>query len=221
MNTCPTLAGYKEFIISVGFISPYLPVNSPYIEQSYCLSMAQVNKTFALVGGGIYALMIYNLATDILINITQDYNVAIASISWSANVATVVTAMANTFISGNSVLISSNVPAQYNSSLPLLTQITVIDSTHLTYPVTPNPGAIVQTGTVGFNLFNSLRKRWNIDSFVAGVIDSSHDESTGESIAVPDSLRQANISDLQNLKTPYGRLYLSYAQKYGRLWGMS
>jgi hypothetical protein len=69
--------------------------------------------------------------------------------------------------------------------------------------------------------FAFTRKQYGINSFVAGVIESASDESTSESIAVPDSLRNLTIGDLNNLKTPYGRQYLSYAQDMGTLWGIA
>lgn len=69
--------------------------------------------------------------------------------------------------------------------------------------------------------FADLRKTWGINSFVAGVITSSSDEGTSESLTVPDAFKNLTIADLQNLKTPYGRTYLGFAQRYGTLWGIS
>lgn len=214
----PTLAGFIQFIrAQLGVSTQYLPDNSMDITTAYNLSIAQVNLFFVQLPGGIYALMVYNLAADILINIAQDYSVAINSITWNANVATVITSVANTFISGNTVTIAADVPIKYNGNF----QVTVLSSTTFTYPLTSNPGTNVLSGTAGFNLFQSLRAKWGINTFVPGLIQSSSDESTSESLAVPDALKQATISDLQNLKTSYGRWYLSYAQKFGMNWGIS
>jgi hypothetical protein len=70
--------------------------------------------------------------------------------------------------------------------------------------------------------FAFMRKKFNIFGFVSGVISSASDESTSESMVVPDALSQLTLSDLQNLKTPWGRAYLAIAQKWGPdLFGIS
>jgi hypothetical protein len=63
--------------------------------------------------------------------------------------------------------------------------------------------------------FAYMRGFFNIYGFVSGVVSSASDEGTSESLVVPDSLSQLSLSDLQNLKTPWGRTYLALAQKYG------
>jgi len=69
--------------------------------------------------------------------------------------------------------------------------------------------------------FADLRKKWNITTFVAGVVASTADVSTSTALATPDNLKNLTIGDLQYLKTPYGRMYLSIAQRMGSLWGIS
>lgn len=69
--------------------------------------------------------------------------------------------------------------------------------------------------------FAELRKKYNVYSFVAGVIESSYDAATGQSIAVPEALRELTLSDLQHMKTPWGREYLAIAQKVGSQWGLT
>ncbi len=69
--------------------------------------------------------------------------------------------------------------------------------------------------------FASLRTQFAITSFIAGVISSSSDESTSQSIAVAESLNTLTLPDLQNLKTPWGREYLGYAQQGAPIWGVS
>jgi hypothetical protein len=53
------------------------------------------------------------------------------------------------------------------------------------------------------------------------VVSSSADVSTSESLLVPDAAKGFQFADLQYLKTPYGRAYLGYAQRYGQLWGIT
>lgn len=69
--------------------------------------------------------------------------------------------------------------------------------------------------------FAYLRQKWNINGFVSGVIQSAGDEGTNESMVVQEAAKNFTLSDLQNLKDPYGRAYLAFAQRYGTLWGMT
>ena len=73
----------------------------------------------------------------------------------------------------------------------------------------------------GQTFFADLRASLGLNSFTAGVIQSSNDESTGESMLVPDAFKNLTLMDLQNLKTPYGRTYLQFAQSTGTLWGLT
>lgn len=71
-------------------------------------------------------------------------------------------------------------------------------------------------------MFAYLRTKWNILGFVSGVIQSANDEGTGESMVVQEAAKNFTLSDLQNLKTPWGRTYLGLAQMYGpSTWGIS
>lgn len=74
---------------------------------------------------------------------------------------------------------------------------------------------------VGQTYFAQLRQNWNITGFIAGVISGSSDESTSQTILTPEAMKGLMLADLQNLKTPYGRQYLAFAQSYGSLWGLS
>ena len=40
-------------------------------------------------------------------------------------------------------------------------------------------------------------------------------------LLVPDAFKALTISDLQNLKTPWGLTYLGFAQACGTLWGLT
>lgn len=149
----PTLAGFVWFIANVMLInSTYLPTDSPSIQFAYDTARNIVNGSFRQVQSvptspGVYAQMVYNLAADILINITPD-----------------------------------------------------------------QPGQAY---------FQNLRKKFNCLGFVGGVIQSSSDEGTSDSMVVPEQIRMFTVANLNNLKTPYGRTYIGYAQSYGTLWGVS
>lgn len=159
--TCPqvTLADYEQFLASYVQIPTYaLPSTSPSIAMTLAIAEATCNPDLQIANGspnssipysgpGIYQLAVYNLATDFLINFTQDQ------------------------------------PGQ-------------------TY-------------------FADLRKSFTINDFVPGVISASADETTSETLLTQDFMKNFTLSDLQRLKTPYGRRYLELAQSYGTLWGLS
>ena len=73
----------------------------------------------------------------------------------------------------------------------------------------------------GTTFFMYMRTKFNLTGFVSGVITAANDETTGQSLQVPDAFKGLTISDLQNLKTPYGRQYLAIAQRYGEIWGLT
>jgi len=73
----------------------------------------------------------------------------------------------------------------------------------------------------GQTFFADQRKNFNINGFVPGVIQSASDESTSSSMLIPDFMKNLTMADLQYIKTPWGRTYLSYAQRIGPVWGMS
>jgi hypothetical protein len=69
--------------------------------------------------------------------------------------------------------------------------------------------------------FKSLRAGYGTSEFVAGVIQSSGDQGTSQSFVVPKQFEGLTIGQLTNLKTPYGRQYLSLTQSIGTLWGLN
>lgn len=73
----------------------------------------------------------------------------------------------------------------------------------------------------GQTFFAAARASYGINSFVAGVVGASADESTSESLVVPEAMKNLTLQNLQNLKTPYGRQYLYYAQAFGTMWGLT
>lgn len=66
-----------------------------------------------------------------------------------------------------------------------------------------------------------LRKSFGILNFTGGVVSSAGDESTNVSLEIVEGLKNLTIGQLQNLKTPYGRQYLGWAQEVGTSWGIS
>jgi hypothetical protein len=78
---------------------------------------------------------------------------------------------------------------------------------------------------VGQTYFATLRagapNGYGIYSFVPGVVTAASDESTASTITAPDFMKNLTLSNLQNLKTPFGIQYLSIMQDTGTLWGVS
>lgn len=66
-----------------------------------------------------------------------------------------------------------------------------------------------------------LRDQYKVSAFVPGVIQSSNDESTGQSMELLEQYTGYTLANLQNLKTPWGRVYLAFAADVGPLWGMN
>lgn len=66
-----------------------------------------------------------------------------------------------------------------------------------------------------------LRQKWNLTGFVAGVVQSSNDQTTGQTLVVPDAFKTLDIQSLLQLRTPWGRAYLALAQKVGGNWGIT
>lgn len=81
--------------------------------------------------------------------------------------------------------------------------------------------AVVDGSDPPLPYFAYLRQKFQINSFVSGVIQSASDEGTSESMVVPKPAEEFTLADLQYLKDPYGRQYLAFAQRSGTLWGLS
>lgn len=223
----PTIAGFITFIQQVmGITSNYLPTTAPVITAAFNVAMSIVDPLLCQIDPSIYQLAVYNLAGDNLIRFAPDQTATITDITWTTGTATATTSAANGFATGDIILLSANAPLAYNSqpgpAQSLLgTPIVVTSPTTFTYAIANNPGAFTQGGMASEIYFQALRKSWNISGFVPGVISASSDESTSESLVVPEAFKNLMLSDLQNLKTPYGRQYLEFAQMTGTLWGVS
>lgn len=73
----------------------------------------------------------------------------------------------------------------------------------------------------GETYFTDLRALYKVNSFIAGVISSSGDNGTNQSIDVTNSLKNLTIGDLMNMKDPYGLAYLAIVQDMGSIWGLT
>ena len=72
-----------------------------------------------------------------------------------------------------------------------------------------------------YDFFEQLRAKFDCIGFVSGVITSSSDSGTSQSLQVPNAFSEITISDLQRFKTKYGRRYVEIAQQCSNQWGLS
>lgn len=66
-----------------------------------------------------------------------------------------------------------------------------------------------------------LRNTMQINNFIPGLINATNDEDTSAALLTPLGLQNLTLADLQNLKTPWGRVYMGIAQSVGSMWGIS
>jgi len=69
--------------------------------------------------------------------------------------------------------------------------------------------------------WKDLRQTFGSNSFIPGLINAANDEDTSAASMIPLNLQNITLADLQNLKTPWGRTYLSIAQSVGSMWGLT
>ncbi|HXS13682.1 MAG TPA: hypothetical protein VN734_13320 [Acidobacteriaceae bacterium] len=75
---------------------------------------------------------------------------------------------------------------------------------------------------LGQTYFQDLRTDMRLDRPTLGVVSSAADQGSSGSILNPEFLRNLTASDLQTLRTPWGRTYIGIAQDFGpSLFGVS
>lgn len=73
----------------------------------------------------------------------------------------------------------------------------------------------------GQTFFATARTDMKLTGFVGGTVQSTADQSTSESLLMPQFLAGLTLQQLQALKDPYGRMWLSSQQDLGSIWGIS
>lgn len=102
--------------------------------------------------------------------------------------------------------------AVYNLATAILFEITP-DQSGLTY------FADARSGNPSTNFPNG---GFGLNTATLGLVTSASDEGTSSTIATPDWARNLTIGQLALFQTPWGRLYLAYAQSYGStIWGLT
>lgn len=78
------------------------------------------------------------------------------------------------------------------------------------------------TDLPGQTKFEELRKALNLNGFASGMISSSSDQGTSQSMMVPEWAQMMTLGDLNLTRTSFGRQYLEFAQNAGStIWGLS
>jgi hypothetical protein len=85
----------------------------------------------------------------------------------------------------------------------------------------PTPPYKVDSNGNPIGYFEYMRQKFGLNTLVPGVVTATFDQGTGTTLAVPEGLKNLTISDLGLLQTPWGRVYLGYAQAWNRPWGIS
>jgi hypothetical protein len=221
-NPPANLTDYTSFLRAVGFDATVLPDASPYIPNSLQIALDIVNQTLAAAAPNEAVLATYNLGADILVNSCPDQAPALTGLTWAAGVATATAAavLPSSWVAGNAyqTTVAGATPLGYNGTV----QATPTSGNTFTYPLAADPGMETVPGTYTTGFFAALRKQWNILAPVTGVVAESHDESTGTSVLNPEQMKEFTMANLQQMKTPYGRAYIAFAQSYGQtLWGLT
>lgn len=199
-----------------------LPDDSPYIPDALQLALNTTNADLAIAVPNLYVLAVYNLATDRIINWCPDQAPPIASLTWSSGsvVVTVESPLPASFNQGFEfdTVIAGTTPAGYAGSFGA----TVMAGSSFSYLLENDPGTATAPGTYLLPFFQWLRASWNINTSVTGVVSSSSDQATSAGFQVPEQLKYLTLSDIQRLKTPFGRAYLEITQAYGQnLFGLT
>lgn len=73
----------------------------------------------------------------------------------------------------------------------------------------------------GQTFFADLRQEFGTNNFVPGVISSTADGSTSDSLTIGTALSNMNIVDLARATDPFGRRALAIMSALGPMWGLT
>jgi hypothetical protein len=214
----PTVAGFILFLRNIcGIPTTVLPDNSPTIPYAFAYAQSVVSDYLAMVSPDPYSLYsdaVYNLATHILIENAQDQPGAQITGRIAGNNLTVVAVISGALVQGQTLLATG-----------LVTPTTIISGASLAWEVNPaqSYGSVATPFTINsqFTYFSDLRDLWKLNNFVAGVVQTTSDENTSTTLKVAEVMERLMFSDLDYLKTPFGRKYLSLANRVGTPFGMA
>lgn len=211
--TTPNLADFVTFCQNQGVNATVLSPTSDWFQ--WALNIAQDTAPYVCeVPGIVYVLAVYNFGLHWLISQAPDtLGLGLTSLAWANGLVTATTTAALGFSVGDTfnVSIVGAAPMAYNGSY----LATVMGTNTFTYPMPTNPGASTSPGLFNLVFFSQLRQQFNLLGFVAGVVQTSTDQGTSTTLAVPDFFKNLTLDDLDFIKTPWGRAYKAYEQKAG------
>lgn len=88
---------------------------------------------------------------------------------------------------------------------------------HVLLDITPD----VQGQTYFTNLRSNSSAGFNLNAINPGLVSAASDQGTSDSLVVPDFVKGLQLSDLDFIRTPWGRAYLAYNQCFGDTFGIS
>lgn len=84
----------------------------------------------------------------------------------------------------------------------------------------PDPPFIISDGQP-YGFWSYLRKTSGLNGFISGIVQASSDEGTSVSLVAPKWADNLTAGQLQLTNSPWGRVYLGWAQDAGTAWGIS
>ena len=128
----------------------------------------------------------------------------------------------------NTVIVDDTNPyliAAYNEAVEIVIQLLAVISPTLYTTAVYNLAMHVLVETAqdptGQTFFTNLRQKLDLNGGIFGVVTTTSDESTSVSVEAPDFVKNLSLSDLDYLKTPWGRRYVEIAQRAGLSWGLN
>jgi hypothetical protein len=217
--TTPTQAGYTAFLYSVvGIPIVSLPTSSGTATAGTTMTLTDSVQTWSLNEWADYAL------TDISSNV-------IATIA--SNTATTLTftaALPESINVGDAYLIAPQiVPMSLSVALEIVNAILALGSCQMYTLAVYNLAAdrlinyaVDATILPDQTYFFDERKKLRINEVSVGVPSAASDQGTATGILNPEFMKTMTLRDLQTLKTPWGRDYMSIALDWGAdTWGLT
>jgi len=212
--TVPNLADFVTYCQGQGITPDALPVDSDYFQWALTHGIDRTIKTPAGYPPIEYVIAVYNFGVNWLISWAPDQsNLMITALVWASGVVAATTALPLGDVAGTSfaVTIQGAAPDAYNGTVTA----TNAGMNSFSYPLATDPGAATAFGTFSTLFFANLRASLNILSYTVGPVSSSADQATSQTLVVPDWLKNASLTTLDSLKTPWGRAWIAYSQQWG------
>jgi|GEM_PF-4077373 len=233
-GTPPSLAGFTNYVRNSARIgASFLPDGSPYFRWMYDQALNIVNTYLAVSPGqhgayAVYTIAVYALGTHLLIEFAEDAAWTIGTASWANPLVTLTLTggpVPYLINPGDPVAVSGVSPIAYDAPSTKPWVVNSIDQTTgtVTYVLAVNPGAgtVLPGALLQQTYFFRARQTFKLNQFVPGLVNSAGDQGTSVGLVTPKFAENIDIAALDYTKTPWGRLYLSYAMRYGSLWGLT